>query len=138
MILLHEYFYNDIKIKLTSLNEITILYPVIGNKETFVMIMPIQGRRSRYYTDSNINLSIVIQDINDRKALEKAMLIYDLYRDQVNRVLTLPLDYKAEETPRSIVAKYIEPVDHPIPLGDQGNGRYQYSLNFLIHLKETE
>lgn len=137
MIFIHEYFVQDIKTKLKSLSSITEIYPVRGEIENFVMVMPIQGRRSRYYTDSTVNLSIVIQDINDRVALENAMQIYDLYRDQVNRQLTLPVDYEPDQTPRSIVAKYIEPVDHPIPLGDQGNGRYQYSLNFLIHLKEN-
>ncbi|MDZ4726202.1 MAG: minor capsid protein [Leptospira sp.] len=115
-----------------------IMYPVKGNVEKFIMIMPIQGKRSKYYTDSAINLSIVIQDTNDRKGLENAMLIYDLYRDQTNKTIPLDPGYKAEITEgRSIIANFIQAVDHPVTLGDQGNGRYQYSLNFLIQLKET-
>ncbi|GEM_PF-6100525 len=139
MIFLHEYFYSHLKTTFQENEDMNfIMYPVKGNVEKFIMIMPIQGKRSKYYTDSAINLSIVIQDTNDRKGLENAMLIYDLYRDQTNKTIPLDPGYKAEITEgRSIIANFIQAVDHPVTLGDQGNGRYQYSLNFLIQLKET-
>lgn len=139
MILIHEYFYSHLKTAFSSNDKMSFIqYPVTGNPEKFIMIMPVQGKRSRYYTDSAINLSIVIQDINDRQALENSMLIFDLLRDQTNKSINLDPTYKSdEEADRSIIAKFIQAVDHPISLGDQGNGRYQYSLNFLIQYKET-
>lgn len=138
MILLDEFFYNDLKAKISEINEIITMFPLLGETDRFVMVMPVQGQRTRYYTNSTINLSIVVQDTLNRSALENAMRIYDLYRDQFNRKIELPIEYKAAENPRSIIAKYIQPVDHPVPLGDQGNGRYQYSINFIVHLKEYE
>ncbi|TGN08624.1 hypothetical protein [Leptospira bandrabouensis] len=137
MIFLHEYFCEHLKAAEISLSVEPILYPIRGDVTTFIMVMPIQGNRSRYYPTSQVNLSIVIQDTQDRRALENAMRIYEFYRDTFNVSVSLPHDYKPEEKERSIIAKYIQAVDHPVPLGDQGNGRFQYSLNFLVQLKET-
>ncbi|PJZ87932.1 hypothetical protein [Leptospira levettii] len=137
MIFLHEYFCEHIKDKLTSLTVKPTLYPVRGEVQKFIMVMPVQGNRSKYYPTSSINLSLVIQDTNDRNALENAMKVYDFYRDKFDVPVSLPIDYKPEEKERSIIAKYIQAVDHPVPLGDQGNGRFQYSLNFTVQLKET-
>lgn len=137
MIFLHEYFCEHMKTVIPTLTVQPILYPVRGDVPSFIMVMPIQGQRSRYYTNSSINLSIVIQDKLDRLALENAMRIYDYYRDRFETNVSLPDSYKPEIAERSIIAKYIQAVDHPVPLGDQGNGRFQYSLNFLVQLKET-
>lgn len=137
MIFEDEYFFEDIKSKIPSLEKLVLLFPVKGERTSFVMIMPALGSQTKIYTNSVRHLSIISQDPNPRVARENAMLIYNLYHEKFNVKISLGVGYKPEISNRSIIAKYIQAVDYPVPLGDQGNGRYQYSLNFMIQLKEA-
>jgi hypothetical protein len=130
MILVTDYFYFD----LINAEYPVEPFPLQGNPQNFVMVMPGQSLSSLYYTSSSLNLSILVQGIDGRAALEMANQIYDRYRDQINYEITLPEDYEADVEPRSIICLYIQPIDRPVPLGDVGNGRYQYTVNFIAQL----
>jgi len=136
MILISDYFFYDLKASFP--NDNIIAFPVRGNPQSFAMLMPVQANPSRYYTNSQANISIIIQGIDARSSLELATSIYDRYRDQVNLTLTVPTSYQVGILPRSIICKYISPVDRPVPLGDVDNGRFQYSLNFFVQLGGQE
>jgi hypothetical protein len=99
-------------------------FPVRGNPQNFVLVMPPQGNPSRYYTNGTYSASIIVQNVDARESLEQATAIYEHYRDQVN------YDLGDDET---LNINYIQPVDRPVPLGDVGNGRYQYSINLLMN-----
>jgi len=134
MILITDYFFYDLK----EAFENVLSVEVTGKQENFILVMPGQGVGSLYYTNSALNLSIVVQNLNSRDGLEIATAIYNRYRDQINLELTLPETYLPEENPRSINCLYIQPFDRPVPLGDVGSGRFQFSLNFSIQLGGLE
>jgi hypothetical protein len=130
MILITDYLLYDLIENFPSYN--IQPFPIRGNVPDFVLVMPPQGNESRYYTNGLFSASLVIQGTDSRTALEQATAIYNRYRDQVNYTMTLPVDYEPLNTQRTLKLQYIQPVDRPVPLGDVGNGRYQYSLNFLM------
>ena len=132
MILPSDYIFYDLKNKFPDYN--ILMFPLRGNPQDFVLVMPPQSNESRYYTDGLMNISLVIQNIDGRTALEQSTVIYDYYRDTVNYTITLPVNYEPTETKRNLTFQYIRPVDRPVPLGDVGNGRYQYSLNFICNI----
>jgi hypothetical protein len=128
MIIISDYLLFDLKQNFPQGNAIP--FPIKGNPQSFILVMPPQGNESRYYTNGIFNASLVIQNTDARKALEVATSIYDYYRDKVNYTMSLPNTHEPQETKRNLLLQYIQPVDRPVPLGDVGNGRYQYSLNF--------
>lgn len=133
MILITDFLLFDLVEKFPDYN--ILPFPVRGNPQEFVLVMPPQGNESRYYTNGIFNASIVIQNTDSRTSLEQGTAIYNQYRDVVNYEITLPVDYEPTVTTnRTLTFQYIQPVDRPVPLGDVGNGRYQYSLNFLCNL----
>lgn len=133
MILITDYLIYDL---VSNFPDYTILpFPVKGNPQNFVLVMPPTGKPSRYYTNGLLNASLIIQNVDNRTAIEQATDIFDHYRDQVNYTMTLPAAYMPDEK-RTLTLTYIEPVDRPVPLGDVGNGRYQYSLNLMMTIGE--
>lgn len=106
--------------------------PEYAPQPKFVCVQIYDGELASFPPQNNPRVIIITQDKTDELARTLASAVLAALPEDYGKILPSPVGISPDPGPVNLAQ--IKPLSIPRPLGDQGNGRFQYSIPYLLQM----